>query len=133
MKNITVSEFRDLLDSHDLTYKKNGDTFIVPLDDDEVGEKIGVIFSVSSDRLQSKALIPDFGSKLSETKKLRFCNAWNRDKVYPKAYLDRDEDFVLEMTIFQDAEISGEYIRQYFILLNFVATIQFFRDLKEKL
>ncbi len=137
MKNITFSEFRDILDTFELTVRRDGNKLIVPMNDRELGEKpVLIIFSLGDEdsaKIQATAMLPGFGSSMSEIEKMRFCNTWNRDKLFPKAYIDSDEDFILEVTLFKDEEVSEEYVKDNFIGLSIVTSVEFFKELKKSL
>ena len=137
MENITLNEFRDILDSFNLTYRRQDDKLLVPMKNEELGEKpVIFVFGLgkeNSKTIQASAALPGFGSSMSEIEKIRFCNAWNRDKVYPKAYVDGDGDFILGMAMFKDEEISEEYIRKYFAAFVLITSIEFFKELKKSL
>ena len=137
MENITLNEFRDILDSFNLTYRRQDNKLLVPMKDEELGEDpVFVVFGFegeNSNKIQMIAMSPGFGASMSEIEKLRFCNAWNRDKVFPKAFVGETGGFVLEVTIYNDEEISKEYIRKYFVALAFMTSVEFFKELKKSL
>ena len=117
MKNITQNEFRELLDKLELLHKKIDDrALVVPFPADE-----------DFDRPINIA----FGANLKRSDALEFCNAWNREKISPKAYLDESGDFFTEISLFHDEDISAEYVQNNFIRLTVAAVAQFFKELKQ--
>lgn len=135
VKNITVKEFRDLLDELGLTHKKCGEnTFRMPLPmDDDFEDTLGLSFEVRETKIQAWAAVPGFGVENPRADSLEFCNKWNREKTAPKVYIDKDGDFIAENTIFIDEEVSKDYIKNNFILLSTVAMKSFFEALNRRL
>ena len=133
MKNVTQSEFRDLLDKLELLHKKiDNRTLVVPFPaDEDFDQPINLLFVVDRNRLQAGAVVPGYGAKLKRADALEFCNVWNREKIYPKAYLDQEGDFTTEISLFHDEEISAEYVQNNFIQLSIATNAQFFKELKK--
>ena len=133
MKNITQNEFRELLDKLELLHKKIDDrALIVPFPPDEDFDRpINVIFVVDRKKLQAGSSVPGYGANLKRADALEFCNAWNREKINPKAYLDDSGDFIAEMSLFHDEDISAEYVQNNFIRLAIASVAHFFKELKQ--
>ena len=133
MKHITQEEFRDLLDKLQLLHRKVGNhVLIVPFPaDEDFDQPINILFFVGKTKLQAGAVVPGYGSKLKRADALEFCNAWNREKINPKAYLNNDGDFTTENSLFHDKEISEEYVQNNFIQLSIAKIALFFKELKK--
>ena len=133
MKNITQNEFRELLDKLELLHKKIDDrALVVPFPADEDFDRpINIAFVVDRRKLQAGCSVPGYGANLKRSDALEFCNAWNREKISPKAYLDESGDFFTEISLFHDEDISAEYVQNNFIRLTVAAVAQFFKELKQ--
>ncbi len=134
-RTITVNKFRELLDELSLTHKKVGDhTFRMPIPmDDDFEETLGISFEVREQKIQAWAAIPGFGVENPRSDSLEFCNLWNRKKVSPKVYVDKDGDFIAEQTIYIDEEVSDEFIKENFIMFSIVTMREFFSTLSKRL
>ena len=130
-KKITAREFRELLDELALTHKKTGDhTFRMPLTmDDDFEDLLGISFEVRETKIQAWAAIPGFGVENPRADSLEFCNLWNRKRISPKVYLDKDGDFIAEQTIYIDEDCSDEFVKTNFITFAANSIKDFFENL----
>ena len=130
-KKFTAKEFRDLLDELSLTHKKTGDhTFRMPIPmDDDFVDSLGISFEVREKKIQAWAAIPGFGVENPRADSLEFCNLWNRRRVSPKVYVDKDGDFIAEQTIFIDEDFSDEFVKNNFIIFAASTIKNFFENL----
>ncbi len=133
MKNITQDQFRDLLDELELLHKKvDKRALVVPFPPDEdFDQPINIIYVVDRKKLQAGSVVSGYGSNLGRLEALEFCNSWNREKINPKAYVDKDGDFTVEITLFTDEDVSVGYVKQNFILLSISSIALFFKELKQ--
>lgn len=119
MKNITVQEFRDILDDEGLTSKKVDDNVLaVPFPDEENGINFVINFVVEEDRIQIWSCIPGLGVEIPRVDALEFCNRWNKEMAFPKVYIDRDRDIIAEHSLLTDEEISEEFLKLNVVTLS---------------
>ncbi|MDD3588654.1 MAG: YbjN domain-containing protein [Thermoguttaceae bacterium] len=132
MKNLSQSDFRDLLDDLELLHRKVDErVLVVPFPPDEdFDHEIRIVFLVDKKKLQAASSVAGYGSDLPRAKKLDFCNRWNRENITPKAYLDGDGDFVAELILLHDEDVSAECIKNNFIKLGIATIARFFKELK---
>lgn len=133
MKNVTLNDLRDLLDEAGVSCKKKDDVLIASLSaDSDFGHDVGIIFTLegtTGSRMRAVAWSGSFQApRADRVKALEFCNAWNADKAVPRAYLDTDGDFRLDLSLFTDVDIDASYIKENFIRLFMATTWHFFKD-----
>ena len=132
MKHITLEEFRGLIDEMGLNSKKIDDRVLaVTFQDDEDGVDFIVRFFVGENRIQAWICIPGLGVELDRADALEFCNKWNKEKVLPKVYIDKDKDFIAENTLLTDEEISEEFVKTNFIAFGLSTMYQFLTALRK--
>ncbi len=132
MKNLTPSEFRDILDELKIVHRKSSDNSfsLVLRADEDFDEDVTVTFSIEERRIQFWGISPGYGEGMSRFDRMEFCNAWNIEHCLPKAFVDGDEDFVVEWTVFDDEEVSREYLTENFVRLGLSAIWSFFKELR---
>ena len=130
MKNVTLNDLRDLLDEMNVRNMKKDDVLRVQLSaDEDFGEDVGVIFEIEDARMRAVAWAYEFTApRADRMKALEFCNQWNADKAVPRAYLDSDGDFRLDLTMYTDVELEKSYIKENFIHLFMATAWQFFKE-----
>ena len=131
MKNITLNELRDLLDEAGVRHSKKDDVLFAFLDaDEDFGHDVLVLFTIEGDGARSRAIAgrSEFqapcGNRLQA---LEFCNAWNDDKVVPRAYLDEKGKFRLDLSLYTDVDLDASYVKENFINLFMATSWQFFK------
>ena len=135
LNKITPDCFRDLLDELNLTHRKVSDSdFMVPLEaDDDFDHNVHIVFCIQESRMQAWACVNGYGVENPYEDSLRFCNKWNKEKVMPKAYLDDDGDFIVEISLFTDEPLDEEYVKTNFIRVSCSFIWSFFKELKSYL
>ena len=132
MKNVTLNELRDLLDEAGVRHMKKDDVLVANLPaDDDFGCDVGVVFRIegSGSRMRAVSWSGEFQAPRADRRKaLEFCNAWNADKAVPRAYLDDDGDFRLDLSLFTDVDVDAAYIKENFINLFMGTSWQFFKS-----
>lgn len=133
MKNVTLNELRDLLDDLGIACKKKDDVLLASLPaDEDFGHDVSVLFALDGTndlRMRAVAWSGSFQApRADRVKALEFCNAWNTAKAVPRAYLDKDGDFSLDLSLFTDVEIDASYIKENFIRLFLSTSWHFFKD-----
>lgn len=132
MKNITLEEIRDLLDDAGLTSRKIDDNSLTAVyRDGEDGIDFVVKFELEGNRIQIWTCEPGLGVELDRQDALEFCNKWNRDTISPKIYVDKDGDFIAELNMLTEEEISKEYVKLNFISLALVSMRGFIKSLRK--
>ena len=100
--------------------------------DEDFDKDVGVIFEVEGDRMRGVAWSCDFTAPRDDRRKaLEFCNAWNAEKAVPRAYLDKDGDFRLDLTTYTDVELDESYVKENFVHLFMATAWQFFKEAGE--
>ncbi len=130
MKNVTLNEMRDLLDELGVRHMKKDQVLVANLNADEDFEhNVSVVFEIEGDRMRAVAWSCDFTEPRSNRiKALEFCNSWNDDKVVPRAYLDEDGDFRLDLCLYTDVDLDAAYIKENFARLFMATAWQFFKE-----
>ncbi len=108
-------DFRALLDKHEIMHRVDDDgNFVATYDDDE-GRDMMVHFIVTENYIQLRALSlgKDVPEIAGDPWVHQFCNDWNLNKIFPKAYYNPYLRRIMgEFTFFlgEKEKISKEYI-----------------------
>lgn len=131
--NLTLDQTRRLLREAGFDGQEDDDSILVVLDPDEQFDlETPVWFFPSKGLLQARASIDDFASELSEIDRLEFCDAWNGENPWSKAYLEDGEIYVrTDLYLFED--LSEEFVKSFFLTGSVESCRNFFRKLKKRL
>ncbi len=131
MKNVTLNELRDLLDEVGARHARKDDVLIANLPaDDDFGYDVGVVFQIEGSGMRMRAVSwsGNFQAPRADRRKaLEFCNEWNAEKAVPRAYLDKNGDFRLDLSLYTDVDVDAAYIKENFINLFMATSWQFFK------
>ena len=133
MTNLTLDQTRRLLREVGFDSQEEDDSILVVLDPDEKFDlETPVWFFPSEGLLQVRASIDDFASELSETDRLEFCNAWNRENLWSKSYFE-DGDLCVETYLYLFEDLSEDFVKSVFLTGSVESCRNFFRKLKKRL
>lgn len=107
-----------VLDDMKIHYLRDSDEDFVIMfaEDEDAGCELHVFVMAagSDDEILAIRVLSDAKIKSHDVGlKYRVCNTWNRDKRWPKAYVDDDGDFILEEQIDLEKGIHQELLRDY--------------------
>lgn len=130
MKNVTLNQLRELLDETGVRHAKKDDVLLANLPaNEDFGRDVLILFAVEGVRIRAVAGSGGFQApRAARLQALEFCNAWNAEKAVPRAYLDEEGYFRLDLSLFVDVEIDASYIKENFIRPFMAMSWQFFKD-----
>ncbi len=119
---ITSNDFRDILDELKLSYSYDKENLSAKASFslDDIGQDMIVYFKYYDNKLQVVVLMAVLDTDSSKIYQImEFCNTWNKEKIFPKAYFQEENQTILgELTLFTDEEVSVQYITENLIKLG---------------
>ncbi len=120
--DFSIDRLRNILDGMGFRHAKIDGAIYAIFNGANFSKPLACVFTAGTNKIQAGCLAEGFrfdGSRRVEG--LEFCNQWNCERVNPRAYLDRDGDLRVDMTLFTDKPLTDEYVEENFARL-FVST-----------
>lgn len=129
MRNITLNEFAKLLDECAIKYERQDDALLAPKYADE-GVAIAFRYEGSGNdsRIHAYAWSLTNPKPRSRKKGLEFCNAWNAENAFPRAYIDQKGALRLDSVLYSDVDVEPAYVTQNFIIMFITCSRNFFKN-----
>ncbi|MBP3530554.1 MAG: YbjN domain-containing protein [Thermoguttaceae bacterium] len=118
----SIDRLRNILDGMGFQHAKIDGAIYAIFKGADFSKPLACVFIAGTNKIQAVGWEEGFsfdGSRRVEG--LEFCNEWNYVKTNPRAYLDRDGDLRVDMTLFTDKPLTDEYVEENFARL-FVST-----------
>lgn len=131
--NFSIDRLRDILDKMGFRHTKKDGAIFATFNSDDFPNPLACVFTASDTKIQVGGWSEGFrfdGSRRVEG--LEFCNSWNYDKANPRAYLDKDGDLRVDMTLFTDEPLSDDYVEENFVRLFLSTANQFYEEAADK-
>lgn len=125
MKTIDLEYLRNHFDENGIPNALFDDSIRIALHDNIV-----VVFRTRGAKVQLTSFSTDKRHKRPRVEALELCNKWNQERISPKFFIDDDGDFIGEVTILADEEMSEEFVIENFIKFSLSGIMGFFDDLK---
>ena len=119
---LSIDRLRNILDGLGFRHAKIDGAIYAIFKGAGFSKPLACVFIAGTNKIQAVGWEEGFsfdGSRRVEG--LEFCNQWNCERVNPRAYLDRDGDLRVDMTLFTDTPLTDEYVEENFARL-FVST-----------
>lgn len=134
INTLRVRESLDLLEFRH-RFDKENHYFVGELDaDEDFPENITVLILPEPNRITTKCFVPN--SEIENVKlkdALLFCNRWNSEKLYPKAFIEPSYNLIIaESTMMVDDTSPDEFIREAVLHNTLSAAWQFFVEMNRR-
>lgn len=110
-----------------------GDLICSIMGDSELPSRLEVVFVPRDDKIICGAQVQ--GMKFvgpARAVGLEYCNEWNDHRTDARASLDDEGMLHIAQTLFTDAPLSDEYVKQNFVGRYILSATEFFREAAKK-
>jgi hypothetical protein len=131
--NNELERLRKILDNMGLRHMKKGGAIYAMFSNDDCPKPLSCLFTAGESKMQAAGYMEGItGVDERRVEGLEFCNQWNNGRVNPRAYLDEDGDWRVNMTLFESERLSDEYIEENFVRLFLSTARQFYKEAAKK-